>query len=202
MKLCRFTVFFPLDITVTAALSSFTLPLCLIDANSSPLPLSASVSLTVSDKLVVAFLRSPVLRAFPTLIVAGGSSSSSRDWTSSSLPVLSLKSLISSHPPPMAPRPDLPLKGICVWKAKHSSTGSSSTFMDSQPTKPENESKNLDIVGPGRSFRNFKFNTALILQAMETAFLLEGDQVLQDQSRDRLLLTPTTTSSGKACERG
>nr|XP_029146615.1 uncharacterized protein LOC112727816 isoform X3 [Arachis hypogaea] len=89
MKLCRFTVFFPLDITVTAALSSFTLPLCLIDANSSPLPLSASVSLTVSDKLVVAFLRSPVLRAFPTLIVAGGSSSSSRDWTSSSLPVLS-----------------------------------------------------------------------------------------------------------------
>ncbi|KAL4320738.1 hypothetical protein AHAS_Ahas14G0040500 [Arachis hypogaea] len=86
----------------------------------------------------------------------------------------SLKSLISSHPPPMAPRPDLPLKGICVWKAKHSSTGSSSTFMDSQPTKPENESKNLDIVGPGRSFRNFKFNTALILQAMETAFLLEG----------------------------
>ncbi|XP_025645748.1 uncharacterized protein [Arachis hypogaea] len=89
MKLCRFTVFFPLDITVTAALSSFTLPLCLIDANSSPLPLSASVSLTVSDKLVVAFLRSPVLRAFPTLIVAGGSSSSSRDWMSSSLPVLS-----------------------------------------------------------------------------------------------------------------
>ncbi|RYQ87063.1 hypothetical protein Ahy_B09g094550 isoform C [Arachis hypogaea] len=81
----------------------------------------------------------------------------------------SLKSWISSHPPPMAPRPDLPLKGICVWKAKHSSTGSSSTFMDSQPTKPENESQNLDI-GPGRSFRNFRFDTSSILQAMETAF--------------------------------
>ncbi|XP_015934226.1 mRNA-decapping enzyme subunit 2 isoform X1 [Arachis duranensis] len=74
-----------------------------------------------------------------------------------------------THPPPLAPRPDLPLKGICVWKAKHSSTGSSPSFMDSQPTKSENEFQNLDI-GPGRSFRNFKFNTALILQAMETAF--------------------------------
>ncbi|MED6120806.1 mRNA-decapping enzyme subunit 2 [Stylosanthes scabra] len=81
----------------------------------------------------------------------------------------SLKSWISSHPPPMAPRPDLPLKGICVWKAKHSSTGSSSIFMDSQTAKPENDSQTLD-TGPGRSFRNFRFDTASILQAMEAAF--------------------------------
>ncbi|XLT68368.1 hypothetical protein HN873_024807, partial [Arachis hypogaea] len=83
------SLFSSLNITVTAALSSLTLPLCLIDANSSPLPLSASVSLTVSDKLVVDLLRSPVSCAFPALVVAGGSSSSSQDWTSSSLPVLS-----------------------------------------------------------------------------------------------------------------
>ncbi|CAL5187301.1 unnamed protein product [Lathyrus oleraceus] len=81
----------------------------------------------------------------------------------------SLKSWISSHQPPMAPRPDLPLKGICVWKAKHSSTGSSSTLMESQPTKTEPDSQPLD-VGPGRSFRNFRFSTAQILQAMEASF--------------------------------
>ncbi|KAL4299872.1 hypothetical protein AHAS_Ahas17G0144300 [Arachis hypogaea] len=56
--------------------------------NLSSLPLSASVSLTVSDKLVVALLQSLVSRAFPALVVAGGSSSSFWDWTSS-LPVLS-----------------------------------------------------------------------------------------------------------------
>ena len=49
----------------------------------------------------------------------------------------SLQSWISTHPPPVAPRPDMPLKGICVWKAKNSSTGSSSTILDSQPMKPE-----------------------------------------------------------------
>ncbi|KAL4299751.1 hypothetical protein AHAS_Ahas17G0132200 [Arachis hypogaea] len=90
MKLRHFTVLFSsLSITVTTALSSLTVPLCLIDANPSSLPLSASVSLTVSHKLVVAHVRSPISRTFPALVVAGGSSSSFRDWTSSSLPVLS-----------------------------------------------------------------------------------------------------------------
>ncbi|RZB61234.1 mRNA-decapping enzyme subunit 2 isoform B [Glycine soja] len=81
----------------------------------------------------------------------------------------SLKSWISIHHPAMAPRPDLPLKGICVWKAKPGSIGSSSTVMDMQPTKPETDSHTLD-VGPGKSFRNFRFDTALILQAMEASF--------------------------------
>ncbi|TKY68255.1 mRNA-decapping enzyme subunit 2 [Spatholobus suberectus] len=81
----------------------------------------------------------------------------------------SLKSWISTHQPAMAPRPDLSRKGICVWKAKHSSIGSSSTVMDSQPAKPESDSHSLD-VGPGRSFRNFRFDTASTLQAMEAAF--------------------------------
>ncbi|KAG4952313.1 hypothetical protein JHK85_046180 [Glycine max] len=81
----------------------------------------------------------------------------------------SLKSWISIHHPAMAPRPDLPLKGICVWKAKPGSIGSSSTVMDIQPTKPEPDSHTLDM-GPGKSFRNFRFDTALILQAMEASF--------------------------------
>ncbi|XLR43901.1 hypothetical protein S83_028561, partial [Arachis hypogaea] len=52
--------------------------------------LSASVSLTVSDKLVVGLLRSPISRAFLALVVTGGSSNSSRTWTLSPLYVLSL----------------------------------------------------------------------------------------------------------------
>lgn len=56
-----------------------------------------------------------------------------------------------------------------MWKAKHGSTGSSSNVMDSQPTKPEPDSHALD-VGPGRSFRTFRFDTAPILHAMEAAF--------------------------------
>ncbi|QHO28221.1 uncharacterized protein DS421_7g214790 [Arachis hypogaea] len=90
MKLHGFTIFFSsLSITVTTVLSSFTVPLCLIDTNPSSLPLSASVSLTVFDKLVVALLRSLISRAFPTHDVASGNSSSFWNWTSSSLPVLS-----------------------------------------------------------------------------------------------------------------
>ena len=41
--------------------------------------------------------------------------------------------------------------------------------MDIQPTKPEPDSHTLDM-GPGKSFRNFRFDTALILQAMEASF--------------------------------
>lgn len=60
-------------------------------------------------------------------------------------------------------------QGICVWKAKHNSIGNSSTVIDSQPTKPESDSHTPD-VGPGKSFRNFRFDTASILQAMEASF--------------------------------
>ncbi|KAL2604486.1 hypothetical protein AAZV13_09G070200 [Glycine max] len=59
--------------------------------------------------------------------------------------LISLKSWISTHQPSMAPRPDLPLKGICVWKAKPGSIGSSSTVMDIQPTKPEPDSYTPDL---------------------------------------------------------
>ncbi|XP_024167744.1 mRNA-decapping enzyme subunit 2 isoform X1 [Rosa chinensis] len=81
----------------------------------------------------------------------------------------SLKSWIFKHQPPTAPRPDMPLRGISVWRAKNSSIGSSNMIMESQSTKPELDVHPPDI-GPGKSFRNFRFNTAPILQAMEAGF--------------------------------
>lgn len=40
---------------------------------------------------------------------------------------------------------------------------------ENQPTKPVIDANSMD-TGPGRSFRNFRFETNLIIQAMETAF--------------------------------
>ncbi|KAL0322339.1 UNVERIFIED_CONTAM: decapping enzyme subunit [Sesamum calycinum] len=81
----------------------------------------------------------------------------------------SLKLWISGHPPPVAPRSDKPMRGISVWKAKNSSSGSSSTIAESQPSKPV-----ADVLAPdshpGRSFRNFRFDTGPIFQAVEAAF--------------------------------
>ncbi|GFZ14769.1 decapping 2 [Actinidia rufa] len=81
----------------------------------------------------------------------------------------SLKAWISAHQPPIASKPDMPLKGISVWKAKNSSIGSNSTITESQPTKPVVDARSSDM-GPGASFRNFRFDANLILQAMEIAF--------------------------------
>ncbi|KAL0283436.1 UNVERIFIED_CONTAM: decapping enzyme subunit [Sesamum angustifolium] len=81
----------------------------------------------------------------------------------------SLKLWISGHPPLVAPRSDKPMRGISVWKAKNSSSGSSSTIAESQPSKPV-----ADVLAPdshpGRSFRNFRFDTGPIIQAVEAAF--------------------------------
>ncbi|CAA2954445.1 mRNA-decapping enzyme subunit 2 [Olea europaea subsp. europaea] len=79
----------------------------------------------------------------------------------------SLKTWIAAHPSPITPRPDRPLKGITVWKAKNSSTGSSSTT-ESQPSKPVADMHPSE--GPGKSFRNFRFDTASIVRAMDAAF--------------------------------
>ncbi|KAK9282630.1 hypothetical protein L1049_010849 [Liquidambar formosana] len=84
----------------------------------------------------------------------------------------SLKEWISAHPPPIAPKPDMPSKAICMWKAKNSSIGSctgSTMIAEGQQTKPGSDVHPLD-TGPGRSFRNFSFDTSSILQAMESAF--------------------------------
>ncbi|KAK3232425.1 hypothetical protein Dsin_004306 [Dipteronia sinensis] len=81
----------------------------------------------------------------------------------------SLKKWISAHKPPIAPKPDVPLKGLCVWKAKSNSIGSSTMITDGQITKPVSDSQPPD-KGPGKSFRNFRFDTTAILQAMEAGF--------------------------------
>ncbi|XP_022990407.1 mRNA-decapping enzyme subunit 2-like [Cucurbita maxima] len=84
----------------------------------------------------------------------------------------SLRSWISTHQPPVASKPDVSIRGLTVWKAKNSSIGSSSTIViESQLSKPD-----MDVhvstpdTGPGKSFRNFKFDTASIIQSMERAF--------------------------------
>ncbi|XP_073130691.1 mRNA-decapping enzyme subunit 2 [Henckelia pumila] len=81
----------------------------------------------------------------------------------------SLKSWISLHPPPIAPRSDRPTKGITVWKAKSGSTGSSTTTAENQPNKAVAD-MNLPDSRPGRSFRNFHFDTGPIFQAIDAAF--------------------------------
>ncbi|PSS33391.1 MRNA-decapping enzyme subunit like [Actinidia chinensis var. chinensis] len=81
----------------------------------------------------------------------------------------SLKAWISVHQPPVGSKPDMPLKGISVWKAKNSSIGSNPMITESQPAKPVVDARSSD-TGPGTSFRNFRFDTTMIFQAMETAF--------------------------------
>ncbi|TYG51466.1 hypothetical protein ES288_D10G259800v1 [Gossypium darwinii] len=81
----------------------------------------------------------------------------------------SLKSWISKHPSPLPPRPDLPLKGVSIWKAKNSSTGSNSMIVESQSNKLQSDAKPPD-TGPGKSFRNFRFDTAAVLRALEGSF--------------------------------
>ncbi|KAK6929192.1 NUDIX hydrolase domain [Dillenia turbinata] len=83
--------------------------------------------------------------------------------------IKSLKAWISAHQPPIAPRPDMPAKGFSVWKAKNSSTGSSSMIADSQFNKTGSDFLSSDM-GPGKSFRNFKFDVGPILKAMEAGF--------------------------------
>ncbi|KAJ8766082.1 hypothetical protein K2173_020598 [Erythroxylum novogranatense] len=81
----------------------------------------------------------------------------------------SLKSWILTRQPLVAPRTDAPAKGMCVWKAKNTSIGGSSTIQESQPAKPVSDKPHPDM-GPGKSFKNFKFDTGAILQALEAGF--------------------------------
>lgn len=79
-----------------------------------------------------------------------------------------LKHWILSHQPPPA-RSHIPLKGICIWKAKSGSTGSSSTISEPQSSKSASNVQSSNS-GPGKSFRYFRFDTAAILRAMEAGF--------------------------------
>ncbi|XP_071711257.1 mRNA-decapping enzyme subunit 2-like [Rutidosis leptorrhynchoides] len=90
----------------------------------------------------------------------------------------SLRSWISSHQPPIAPKMDAPARALSVWKAKGSSSGSNLVMSETPSTSnmvsipiPVSQSTISSDKGPGRSFRNFQFNTAPILQAIDTAFL-------------------------------
>lgn len=56
-----------------------------------------------------------------------------------------------------------------MWKAKNNSIGSNTLSLESQLTKFASDSQPPD-TGPGKSFRNFRFDTAAILQAMEAGF--------------------------------
>lgn len=55
-----------------------------------------------------------------------------------------------------------------MWKAKNSSTGST-VVTESQPSKSTTDVQPLEM-GPGRSFRNFRFDTAPIYKAIDAAF--------------------------------
>ena len=59
------------------------------------------------------------------------------------------------------------LIGTCVWKAKNSSGGGTTT--DNTLRIVGSEPQNVD-VGPGKSFRNFRFDTASIIRAADAAF--------------------------------
>ncbi|XP_019194115.1 PREDICTED: mRNA-decapping enzyme subunit 2 [Ipomoea nil] len=82
--------------------------------------------------------------------------------------LMSLKAWISAHQPPVAPRSDRPTKGISMWRAKNSSTGST-VVTESQPSKSTTDVQPVEI-GPGRSFRNFRFDTAPVYKAIDAAF--------------------------------
>ncbi|KAJ6826563.1 mRNA-decapping enzyme subunit 2-like [Iris pallida] len=77
----------------------------------------------------------------------------------------SLKTWISNNPP-VAQKSNTSSKATCVWKAK-GSLGSGT--LENSSHRVGLEQQNVDTA-PGKSFRNFKFDTPSILQAMEAAF--------------------------------
>ncbi|XP_043705775.1 mRNA-decapping enzyme subunit 2-like isoform X1 [Telopea speciosissima] len=82
-----------------------------------------------------------------------------------------LKAWIAKYQPSTAQKYDAPFKGMCVWKAKNSCTGGTTgcPTKEGQYTRPGSEN-HLSDLGPGKSFRSFRFNYSSILQAMEAAF--------------------------------
>jgi mRNA-decapping enzyme subunit 2 len=85
----------------------------------------------------------------------------------------SLKSWISTHQAPIAPKPDIYVKGMSVWKAKNTSIGSSSTTItetqiyrpvnnDAAAAKPTEKSDKI--------LKTFRFDTAPIIKALVANF--------------------------------
>ncbi|XP_020240901.1 mRNA-decapping enzyme subunit 2-like [Asparagus officinalis] len=79
----------------------------------------------------------------------------------------SLRSWISRHCPPVSKNSIASNRGTSVWKVKDSS--GSGTSMQNALQRVGSEPQIIDL-GPGKSFRNFRFDTIKILQSMEVAF--------------------------------
>lgn len=77
-----------------------------------------------------------------------------------------LKAWIAAHPPPASQKLDASARGTCVWKAKSNSSGPVTT---ENPLVRVGSEPHADTA-PGKSFRNFKFDAASIIQFMEAAF--------------------------------
>ncbi|KAK1290560.1 mRNA-decapping enzyme subunit 2 [Acorus calamus] len=82
--------------------------------------------------------------------------------------LISLKAWIAERQLPKTQKPDTSSKGASVWKAKNSSSGGTATTETS--TSRHGSENQLADSRPGSSFRNFRFDAALILKSMEAAF--------------------------------
>ncbi|CAD6205588.1 unnamed protein product [Miscanthus lutarioriparius] len=79
--------------------------------------------------------------------------------------LMGLKAWIATHPPPLHQKPETSARGT-MWKAKNSSSGSTPVENPIAKAVSDVQAHHVDNR-PGRSFRNFRFDTASILQAME-----------------------------------
>ncbi|KAG8072827.1 hypothetical protein GUJ93_ZPchr0006g44719 [Zizania palustris] len=81
-----------------------------------------------------------------------------------------LKAWISTHRLPINQKSDTSARGT-VWKAKNSSSGVVPVENNPVITRAASDPQTVVDNRPGRSFRNFRFDTASILQSMEASFL-------------------------------
>nr|CAB3495423.1 unnamed protein product [Digitaria exilis] len=80
-----------------------------------------------------------------------------------------LKAWIAKHRPPLYQKSEASARGT-VWKAKKSST-SGAPPVENPVARAGFDAQHVDNNSPGRSFRNFRFDTASILLSMEASFL-------------------------------
>lgn len=78
-----------------------------------------------------------------------------------------LKAWIATHRPPLYQKSEASARGT-VWKAKNSSSGGAP--VENPVARAGSDAQHVDNR-PGRSFRNFRFDTTSILQSMEASFL-------------------------------
>jgi len=76
-----------------------------------------------------------------------------------------LKAWIAAHPPMLYQKSEASARGT-VWKAKNSSSGGAP--VENPVARAGSDAQHVDNR-PGRSFRNFRFDTASILQSMEAS---------------------------------